>query len=455
VNDNAVPGTDKMMMATMEMFVQESDRHPPVIFALASGLSRAAIAVMRLSGPGTGRIVESLCGRLPAPRRASLRGLWRQDGDAPVLLDRALVLWFPGPDSYTGEDSAELHLHAGPAVISAVADTLVALGARPAEPGEFSRRAFTHGRLDLMQAEGIADLIDAETEAQRRQALAQVDGAQSRLYQEWADRLRVLLAHQEALIDFPDEELPPEVEQELVNGLRALHATMQDYLAMGEGAERLRRGLVFAIVGEPNVGKSSLLNALAGRDAAIVSTRAGTTRDAIEIRVVMGDVPVTLVDTAGLRETDDEIEAEGVRRSLFHVKQADCVVHVFADDTPPERLDGDGVLVCNKTDLSPAPDGVIGISVLTGAGMDVLRSVLAGRARALTAGRASAPFTRARHRAAIEETVHHLNQARMMTWPEMRGEEMRLAMRALGRLTGAVDVEALLDTVFGQFCIGK
>ncbi|GBQ72451.1 tRNA modification GTPase TrmE [Komagataeibacter intermedius AF2] len=455
MNDNAVPGTDKMMMATMEMFVQESDRHPPVIFALASGLSRAAIAVMRLSGPGTGRIVESLCGRLPAPRRASLRGLWRQDGDAPVLLDRALVLWFPGPDSYTGEDSAELHLHAGPAVISAVADTLVALGARPAEPGEFSRRAFTHGRLDLMQAEGIADLIDAETEAQRRQALAQVDGAQSRLYQEWADRLRVLLAHQEALIDFPDEELPPEVEQELVNGLRALHATMQDYLAMGEGAERLRRGLVFAIVGEPNVGKSSLLNALAGRDAAIVSTRAGTTRDAIEIRVVMGDVPVTLVDTAGLRETDDEIEAEGVRRSLFHVKQADCVVHVFADDTPPERLDGDGVLVCNKTDLSPAPDGVIGISVLTGAGMDVLRSVLAGRARALTAGRASAPFTRARHRAAIEETVHHLNQARMMTWPEMRGEEMRLAMRALGRLTGAVDVEALLDTVFGQFCIGK
>nr|WP_048856123.1 tRNA uridine-5-carboxymethylaminomethyl(34) synthesis GTPase MnmE [Komagataeibacter xylinus] len=444
-----------MMMATMEMFVQESDRHPPVIFALASGLSRAAIAVMRLSGPGTGRIVESLCGRLPAPRRASLRGLWRRDGDTPVLLDRALVLWFPGPDSYTGEDSAELHLHAGPAVISAVADTLVAMGARPAEPGEFSRRAFTHGRLDLMQAEGIADLIDAETEAQRRQALAQVDGAQSRLYQEWADRLRVLLAHQEALIDFPDEELPPEVEQELVNGLQALHATMQDYLATGEGAARLRRGLVFAIVGEPNVGKSSLLNALAGRDAAIVSTRAGTTRDAIEIRVVMGDVPVTLVDTAGLRETDDEIEAEGVRRSLFHVKQADCVVHVFTDGPPAERLDGDGVLVCNKTDLSPAPDGVIGISVLTGAGMDVLRSVLADRARALTAGRASAPFTRARHRAAIEETVHHLGRARMMAWPEMRGEEMRLAMRALGRLTGAVDVEALLDTVFGQFCIGK
>lgn len=455
MKDNAVPGTDKMTMAVTEMFMQESDGHPPVIFALASGLSRAAIAVMRLSGAGSGRIVESLCGRLPAPRRASLRGLWWRDGAEPVLLDRALVLWFPGPDSYTGEDSAELHLHAGPAVINAVADALVALGARPAEPGEFSRRAFAHGRMDLMQAEGIADLIDAETEAQRRQALAQVDGAQSRLYQQWAERLRVLLAHQEALIDFPDEELPPEVEQGLVDGLRELHATMQASLAEGAGAERLRRGLVFAIVGEPNVGKSSLLNALAGRDAAIVSARAGTTRDAIEARVVLGDVPVTLVDTAGLRETDDEIEAEGVRRSLFHVKQADCVVHVFAGDHAPPRLEGDGLLVCNKIDLHCAPEGAIGVSVLTHAGMDVLRDALVTRARALTAGRANAPFTRARHRAALEETVNHIGRALDMDWPEMRGEEMRLAMRALGRLTGAVDVEALLDTVFGQFCIGK
>ncbi|MCE2565410.1 tRNA uridine-5-carboxymethylaminomethyl(34) synthesis GTPase MnmE [Komagataeibacter sp. FNDCF1] len=435
--------------------MQESDGHPPVIFALASGLSRAAIAVMRLSGRGTGRIVKDLCGRLPEPRRASLRGLWRRDGTTPVLLDRALVLWFPGPDSYTGEDGAELHLHAGPAVINAVADALVALGARPAEPGEFSRRAFAHGRMDLMQAEGIADLIEAETEAQRQQALSQLDGAQSRLYQNWADRLRTLLAHQEALIDFPDEELPPEVEQELCNGLKALHATMLACLAEGEGAERLRRGLVFAIVGEPNVGKSSLLNALAGRDAAIVSSRAGTTRDAIEVRMVMGDVPVTLVDTAGLRETEDEIEAEGVRRSLFHVKQADCVVQVFVGDQPPPPLEGADMLVCNKTDLHPAPLRAIGISVLTDGGMDVLRKALADRARALTAGRATAPFTRARHRAAIEETVRHIGQALTMPWPEMRGEEMRLAMRALGRLTGAVDVEALLDTVFGQFCIGK
>lgn len=455
MNDNAVPATGKMTMGVMEIFMQGNDGHPPVIFALASGLSRAAIAVMRLSGQGTGKIVESLCGRLPAPRRASLRGLWRRDGAEPVLLDRALVLWFPGPESYTGEDSAELHLHAGPAVINAVADALVALGARPAEPGEFSRRAFMHGRMDLMQAEGIADLIEAETEAQRQQALAQVDGAQSQLYQRWADRLRTLLAHQEALIDFPDEELPPEVEQQLCNGLQELHATMQAYLAEGEGAERLRRGLVFAIVGEPNVGKSSLLNALAGRDAAIVSSRAGTTRDAIEVRMVMGDVPVTLVDTAGLRETEDEIEAEGVRRSLFHVKQADCVVQVFAGNPAPPRLDGADVLVCNKTDLHPAPDAAIGISVLTNAGMDVLRTALADKARALTAGRVVAPFTRARHRAAIEETVRHIGQALTMPWPEMRGEEMRLAMRALGRLTGAVDVEALLDTVFGQFCIGK
>ncbi|MGY6768362.1 tRNA uridine-5-carboxymethylaminomethyl(34) synthesis GTPase MnmE [Komagataeibacter sp. NFXK3] len=435
--------------------MQDNDGSPPVIFALASGLSRAAIAVMRLSGKGSGRMLESLCGRLPAPRRASLRGLWNRQGATPVLLDRALVLWFPGPDSYTGEDSVELHLHAGPAVINAVADALVALGARPAEPGEFSRRAFGNGRIDLMQAEGIADLIDAETEAQRRQALAQVDGAQSRLYHAWADRLRTLLAHQEALIDFPDEELPPEVEQGLLDGLTALHATMTAYLREGAGAERLRRGLVFAIVGEPNVGKSSLLNELAGRDAAIVSARAGTTRDAIETRIVLGDVPVTLVDTAGLRETEDEIEAEGVRRSMFHVKQADCVVQVFTGSTLPPRLEEGGLLVCNKIDQHHAPEGAIGISVLTHAGMDVLRTVLAEKARALTAGRANAPLTRARHRAAIEETAHHIGRALSLAWPEMRGEEMRLAMRALGRLTGAVDVEALLDTVFGQFCIGK
>ena len=429
------------------------------IFALASGAGRAAIAVMRLTGAGCGEILRHLCGTLPTPRRATLSGLRHASGDAaPILLDRALVLWFPGPNSYTGEDSAELHLHAGPAVITAVADALVALGARPAEPGEFTRRAFMNGRLDLIEAEGIADLIDAETEAQRRQALEQADGTLSRLYDEWATRLRTTLAHQEALIDFPDEDLPPEIEQALLNELRALTHEMRAHLDDGERGERLRRGLLFAIVGVPNVGKSSLLNALADRDVAIVSPRAGTTRDAIEVRVVLGDVPVTLIDTAGLRETEDEIEAEGVRRALFHVKQADCVIGMFDGDTPPADLPANAILVRNKIDLTPttkSPHGAIAISVHDGTGLAQLTDILADRARALTAAQAGPPLTRARHRAAIEESASHLAAALDMHWPEMRGEDMRLAMRALGRLTGAVGVEDLLDTVFGQFCIGK
>ncbi|MBY4641684.1 tRNA uridine-5-carboxymethylaminomethyl(34) synthesis GTPase MnmE [Gluconacetobacter entanii] len=446
-----------MTVATEVPAGRHGDGAAPVIFALATGAGRAAIAVMRISGAGSDAILRSLCGGLPEPRRASLRGIWRRDADGGqgVLLDRAVALWFPGPNSYTGEDSAELHLHAGPAVISGVADALVALGARPAEPGEFTRRAFASGRLDLVQAEGIADLIDAETEAQRRQALAQADGAQSRLYEDWAARLRTALAHQEALIDFPDEDLPPEVEDELLGTIAGLRDEMQAYLDDGSQGERLRRGLVFAIVGEPNVGKSSLLNALAQRDAAIVSSRAGTTRDAIEVRVVLGDAPVTLVDTAGLRETEDEIEAEGVRRALFHVKQADCVIHVFSGAAVPDKVGPDSIMVCNKIDEVAAPPGITGISVRSGEGMETLRDVLAQRARDLTQGRAAAPLTRARHRAAIEETARHLTRAADDAWPEVRGEEMRLAMRALGRLTGAVDVEALLDTVFGQFCIGK
>ncbi|GAA4503252.1 tRNA uridine-5-carboxymethylaminomethyl(34) synthesis GTPase MnmE [Gluconacetobacter tumulicola] len=429
------------------------------IFALASGAGRAAIAVMRLTGAGCGEILHRLCGTLPTPRRATLRGLRHGAGDAaPILLDRALVLWFPGPRSYTGEDSVELHLHAGAAVIAAVADALVALGARPAEPGEFTRRAFMRGRLDLIEAEGIADLIDAETEAQRRQALEQADGTLSRLYDGWATRLRTMLAHQEALIDFPDEDLPPETEQALMDELRSLAGEMRAHLDDGGRGERLRRGLLFAIVGAPNVGKSSLLNRLAERDVAIVSPRAGTTRDAIEVRVILGDVPVTLIDTAGLRETEDEIEAEGVRRALFHVKQADCVVGMFDGDTPPDHLPANAILVRNKIDLKPmaaGPPDAIAISVREGIGIESLTNSLADRARALTAAQAGPPLTRARHRAAIEESAGHLAAALDMHWPEMRGEEMRLAMRALGRLTGAVGVEDLLDTVFGQFCIGK
>jgi len=424
------------------------------IFALATGAGRAAVAIMRVSGAGAHDILARLC-PVPPPRSAQVRSLRHDAGEGTIVLDHALVLWFPGPSSYTGEDSFELHLHAGQGVIDAVADALVALGARPAEPGEFTRRAFEHGRLDLLQAEGIADLIEAETEAQRRQALAQADGALSRVYQGWAERLKILLARQEALIDFPDEDLPPEVEQVVLDEISGLATEMGAHLDDGGRGERLRRGLVFAIVGAPNVGKSTLLNYLADRDAAIVSDRAGTTRDAIEVRVMLGGVPVTLVDTAGLRETQDPIEAEGIRRAMFHVKQADWVIHLFDTADAPEPATADVLLVHSKTDIVPAPDGILGISVHDGQGVAILRDRLSMRAKALTRQHANAPLTRARHRAGIEETRSALLASLDQPWPEMRGEDLRLAMRALGRLTGQVGVEDLLDSVFGQFCIGK
>ena len=421
------------------------------IFAVATGAGRAAIAVIRVSGPGCGPILDRLCrGRRPAPRQAVLRELHGQE-----LLDRALVLWFPAPRSYTGEDCAELHLHAGPAVVDAVADALVEFGAFPAEPGEFTRRAFAHGRIDLLEAEGIADLVESETQAQRRQALRQSGGALSVMYGAWGARLRQALAQQEALIDFPDEDLPPEVEAVLLHDIESLKLEMQTHLKDAEAGERLRTGLVFAIVGAPNVGKSSLLNHLSQRDAAIVSPVAGTTRDALEIRCVLGDVPVTLVDTAGLRATDDLVEAEGVRRARMHAAQADLVVHVLeTGQAMPD--DSDRMLVvCNKIDRAPAMKGTLGVSALTGAGFPALRDVLAEAARRLTSGSAGVPLTRARHRAGVFAAATHLAGAEAACWPELRGEELRLAMQALGRLTGAVHVEDLLDSIFSQFCIGK
>lgn len=432
----------------------------PPVFALATGSGRGAIAIMRVSGAGSDHILRTLTGQLPAPRRTSFRKIWRNAAQQEDHLDDAVVVWSPSPNSYTGEDSFELHLHAGPAIISATADALVAAGARPAEPGEFTRRAFMHGRVDLTEAEGIADLIEAETEAQRKQALAQADGALGALYKNWANRLRGVLAQQEALIDFPDEELPPEVENALLGEIATLNTEIRHHLADGERGERIRRGLVFSIVGPPNAGKSSLLNLLAERDAAIVSPIAGTTRDTIEIATILAGVKVTFVDTAGLRETSDPIEAEGVRRAMFHVEHSDFVLQLFPSDQPyPEPLP-QALLVCNKTDLMLPPatltsHPVLGISLQTGDGVPELRKTLEREALKLTQGSGPPPLTRARHRAAAEAASASLEAALSMDWPEMRGEELRLAMRALGRLTGEVGVEDILDTIFGQFCIGK
>ncbi|MFT9257700.1 MAG: tRNA uridine-5-carboxymethylaminomethyl(34) synthesis GTPase MnmE [Acetobacter sp.] len=431
------------------------------IFALSSGVERAAIAILRVSGGDSARLLEQVCGACPPPRKAVLRRVWQDAHTQTNLLDEAVVLWFPGPGSYTGEDGFELHLHAGPAIVQAVSAALVEQGARPAEPGEFTRRAFLNGRMDLIEAEGVADLVNAETEGQRRQALAQTDGALSRMYDGWARRLKYVLAHQEALIDFPDEDLPPEVEQGMLAEIASLVADMEQHIAEGGRGERIRRGVVFAITGPPNAGKSSLLNWLAERDAAIVSPIAGTTRDALEIVGSLGGIRVTFVDTAGLRDTQDEIEAEGVRRALFHVKQADCVIQMFAADDPPQTVFANALLVGNKTDIAPVPAeiagvGVVPVSLKTGQGLDTLRQMLEDRVVALTASASGMPLlTRARHSAGVKEATACLHEAMRQDWPEMRGEELRLAMRALGRLTGHVGVEDLLDAIFGQFCIGK
>ncbi len=459
------------------------------IFAVASGAGQAALAVMRVSGPASRGILASLCGRLPAPRRASFRRLRNVEGSE---LDQGVVVWLPGPGSYTGEDCAELYLHGGRAVITGVADALVALGARPAEAGEFTRRAFLNGRMDLTAAEAVHDLVAAETVAQRQQALRQLDGALGALYGGWAERLRLLLAQQEALIDFPDEDLPPEVEVQVMAELDGLECEVAAHLNDNRRGERLREGLVFAITGRPNVGKSSLINALAERDVAIVSAVPGTTRDALETRVVLGGVPVTLVDTAGLRDAMDEIEAEGVRRARARAAAADLVVMVEeAGDaaeqagepgySPPPLAGGGGgegvetgpmrppptplpqgegeivlVPVANKIDLGgPVPASAIAVSALTGQGLPALRARLEAAARSLTESAGPPPLTQARHRAALQEAAARLAGARCADLPELRAEDLRLALRALGRITGNVGVEDILDTLFARFCIGK
>jgi tRNA modification GTPase len=423
------------------------------IFALASGSARAAIAVLRVSGPASGPALAALCGgKLPPPRYASLRRL-RDASGAP--LDHALVVWFPGPGTYSGEDSCELHLHGGRAVIDGVALALTEAGLRPAEPGEFTRRAFLNGRMDLVEAEAVNDLIAAETEAQRRQALRQLEGELGALYQDWADRLRAILAYQEALIDFPDEDLPPETETQLLTTRRTVREEIAAHLNDAGRGEKLREGLFFAITGAPNVGKSTLINALAQRDVAIVAPTPGTTRDVLETRVVFAGVPVTLVDTAGLRATADAIEAEGVRRAMARAREADLAM-VLVEAGAPAPEDVGGLLIANKADVGrDGPDGAVRISAKTGLGMDALRACLAAIARQMTESSGPPPLTRARHRAALLEAAAHLDAAEHADLPELRAEDLRMAMRALGRITGHVGVEDILDTVFSQFCIGK
>jgi len=433
------------------------------IYALSSGPGPAGVAVVRLSGPEAGAALLALSGRvtLPPPRRAVLCALG--DPRDSVPLDDALVLWLPGPASYTGEDMCELHLHGGPAVIAAALGALGGWpGLRMAAPGEFTRRAFVNGRMDLTEAEGIGDLVAAETEAQRRQALRQAEGALGRLYDGWRERLVRLLAHLEAWIDFPDEEIPEETAAAVDREILRLVEEIAQHIDDSRRGERLRRGLDIAIVGPPNAGKSSLLNLLARRDAAIVSETAGTTRDVIEVAMDLGGYPVTLADTAGLRE------AEGVRRARRRAGAADLRIAVFdcrdrdAYASVRDIVDDATLVVLNKSDLGGrAFDvgmdnlGVHVVSVASGAGIDAF---LGGLERLVAAriGLTEEPaLTRARHREALEDCLAALRRWPDAAMPELGAEELRLAARALGRITGRVEVEELLDVIFRDFCIGK
>jgi tRNA modification GTPase len=422
------------------------------IFAPITGRG-GAVTVIRISGPAALDILAQLT-KPPPARRAALRDLVF----CSRVLDHALVTVFPAPNSFTGDDCVELSLHGGRAVFAAVSDALVALGARPAEPGEFSRTAFANGRLDLLQAEAVADLIAAETEAQRRLAVEGADALRDACA-EWRETLRQIIAQQEALIDFPDEDLPPEVEARLVAGIAALHNRMLVLLRNAPAASRLREGLDFVILGPPNAGKSTLLNALAGEDVAIVSAIPGTTRDAVGVRVDLAGVPVHLTDTAGLRETADAVEAEGIRRAQAKGASADLVIAVAAAPNPvfPATPPGVEVLhVITKADLlETAPLGFLTVSAKTGTGMDKLRGVLARAATRLTDTAGAAALSRPRQTACVRETAEALARALSQHEPELRGEDLRAAAHALGRLTGAIGVEEVLDAVFGGFCIGK
>jgi tRNA modification GTPase len=438
----------------------------PTIFALASGGGRAALAVYRLSGPETAAALQALAGSLPEPRRASLRHLRDKQGE---VIDHGLVLWFPAPASFTGEDVAELHLHGGRAVGQAITAALLDLGLRPAEAGEFSKRAFEAGKLDLTQAEAIADLVDADTKAQARQALSQLAGSLGKIYEGWRERLLREQAHMEAAIDFAEEDLPADLLQSAKAGLAILAREIDAHLADQGRGERLRDGLRVVLLGAPNAGKSSLLNHLTGREAAIVSATAGTTRDVIEVGLDLAGYPLTLADTAGLRVGAEEIEQEGVRRARQQAEMADIKLVVLdgghwprIDAESQAMLDEDCLVLLNKADLlaGPAPDIVAGhkliaVSARTGAGIDQMLAELREMADARLSPGTGPALTRARHRAALAEAVAALGRATQETLPELVAEDVRVAARAIGRITGRVDVEAMLDIIFREFCIGK
>jgi tRNA modification GTPase len=432
------------------------------IFAPSTAPGRAGIAVLRVSGPAAKIAVEKLSGTAPpSPKHAVLKAFRDVRGE---IIDRGLLLWFEAPHSFSGEDIAEFHVHGGRAVVDAMLDALSVIdGLRPAEAGEFTRRAVENGKLDLTQAEALADLIDAQTDAQRKQALSQYGGALATLYEGWRTRLTRAVGLTEAVLDFPDEEVPEDVLNTVRESIASLIAEIRAHLDDQRRGEILRDGINLTVFGKPNSGKSSLLNALAQRDVAIVSETAGTTRDVIEVRLDLGGYPVIVADTAGIRDSDDPIEQEGVRRAIDRAKAADiALLLVDASDPTPiaglppnvgEILD---LVVWNKMDIGEPRLGGIPISAKTGGGIPELLSKITELAGKLLKSKANnVPLTRARHRAHLEEAVIALERSQKVPDRELFGEDLRLALRSLGRITGRVDVEDILDVIFREFCIGK
>jgi len=444
------------------------------IFALSSGRPPSALAVVRVSGPGASLVLTTLAGKLPAPRQASRR-LLHDGGGQPI--DDSVVLWFPGPGSATGEDVAEFHVHGGRAVLAAlfIAISLIP-NMRAAEPGEFTRRAFENGKLDLTEAEGLDDLIHADTDRQRRQALRQLQGLLGDRARDWRERIIEASALIEAGIDFSDEgDVPAELMAPAIKAISALHDEIAEVLAAQGQAERLRDGLVVAIAGEPNVGKSTLINQLARRDVAIVSPHAGTTRDVIEVQLDLDGYPVTVIDTAGIRETDDPVEQEGVRRARARADDADLVLWLVEAGraVDPAAIlslgksgnagsrSGSVWIVRNKIDLggveAVGPGGEFAIAASRGDGIPELVDALVKFAAEFFGTTEGALVTRARQRDLLRRASDSLRRSLELVehGEELAAEELRAAAYALGRLLGRVDVEDVLGAIFQKFCVGK
>lgn len=444
------------------------------IYALASAKGRSGVAVVRASGSQALEALQTLAGlENVKPRYAVFTPL--RDVVSRETIDEALILYFKSPASYTGEDVVEYHCHGSAAVIDALSENLERLGHRMAEPGEFTRRAFENGKLDLTEAEAVADLIDAETAAQRRQALSQLGGGLSAIYQGWSDDLKAVLAHIEAEIEFPDEDLPMDLAENFGPQISALQKSIAAHLDDNARGERLRDGIQVAVIGAPNAGKSSLVNMFARRDVAIVSDMAGTTRDVIEVHLDLAGYPVIMADTAGLRPSQlgdsdhDKIESEGIKRALERAENADLKLLVFdaACDVPDADTlalyDERAIIVLNKIDQcddvaglkSSFPGDAVCISVQSGAGIELLLSALGEKIDGFFGLSEVPSLTRKRHRSALQSAVTSLERAMSAPLPELMAEDLRLAVRYIGSITGKVDVEDLLDVIFNDFCIGK